>query len=199
VFYLEGMFDDVPKGYWAHDPILEIASAGITGGCSTNPPLFCPENTLTRAQMAVFIETSLGVALSSLPGCSETVFNDVNLATVGDVFCRFIEDFAARGITGGCGGGNYCPNDPVTRQQMAIFLEAALGRIPDQLPAACSGAFSDVNSGTAQEQFVCRIIEDFAVQGITGGCGNGIFCPNDPVTRAQMAVFLVAAPAPFTP
>jgi hypothetical protein len=192
-------FDDVPQGYWARDHILAIYDAGITGGCSTNPLRFCPDNTLTRGQMAVFVETSLGVALNSLPVCSETVFNDVNLATVGDVFCRFIEDFAARGITGGCGGGNYCPNDPVTRQQMAIFLEAALQRIPDQLPLSCSGTFSDVSSGTEQEQFVCRIIEDFAVQGITGGCGTGIFCPNAPVTRAQMAVFLVAAPPPLSP
>jgi hypothetical protein len=149
--------------------------------------------------MAVFVETSLGVNLNSLPVCSERAFNDINLAAVGDVVCRFIEDFAARGITGGCGGGNYCPNDPVTRQQMAVFLEAALQRIPGQVPPTCSGTFSDVHSGTEQEQFLCRIIEDFAVQGITGGCGSGTFCPNGPVTRAQMAVFLEAAPPPLTP
>jgi hypothetical protein len=190
---------DVPAEYLAYNHIMALSTAGITGGCSSYPPHFCPDNTLTRAQMAVFIETSLGVDLTSLPPCSETVFNDVNLATVGEVFCRFIEDFAERGITGGCGGGNYCPDDPVTRQQMAIFLEAALQRIPGQLPLTCLGNFPDVSSGTEQEQFVCRIIEDFAVQGITGGCGGGNFCPNHPVTRAQMAVFLVAAPPPLSP
>ena len=200
-------FSDVPIDHWAHNSIMAIFNAGITGGCEADNPQtpeneakFCPDNSLTRAQMAVFIETSLGVALGSLPACSGRVFNDVNALTVGETFCKFIEDFASRGITGGCGGGNYCPNDPVTRQQMAVFMEAALGRIPDQLPATCSegGEFSDITTGTVGD-LVCRIVEDFAVQGITGGCGNGAYCPQGLVTRAQMAVFLVTAPDPLTP
>jgi len=79
-----------------------------------------------------------------------------------------------------------------------VFIEAALGRIPGQLPSTCSGMFNDVNASTVGD-YVCRIIEDFAVQGITGGCGGGNFCPFNPVTRAQMAVFLVAAPPPLNP
>ena len=189
-------FEDVPDSYWAHDFIYTIYLAGITGGCSANPPLFCPNNIITRGQMAVFMEVSLGVAAA--PPCIGTVFSDVNAATVGSAFCGFIEDFAARGITGGCGGGNYCPNSPVTRWQMAVFIEAALGRVPGQLPPACSGTFTDVNASTVGD-YVCRIIEDFAVQGITGGCGGGNFCPFALVTRAQMAVFLVAAPPPLNP
>ena len=53
--------------------------------------------------------------------------------TFGDVpethpFSRFIEALAASGITGGCGdGSNYCPNAPLTRGQMAVFLAKALG------------------------------------------------------------------------
>jgi hypothetical protein len=203
---LSPSFSDVPIDHWAHNSIMAIFNAGITGGCEADNPQtpeneakFCPDNSLTRGQMAVFIETSLGVALGSLPACSGQIFNDVNALTVGDTFCKFIEDFASRGITGGCGGGNYCPSDPVTRQQMAVFMEAALGRIPDQLPATCSESeFSDINTGAVGD-LVCRIIEDFAVQGITGGCGNGAYCPEGLVTRAQMAVFLVTAPDPLTP
>lgn len=53
-------------------------------------------------------------------------------ATFADVptdhpFFRFVEALAAAGVTGGCGGGNYCPNNPITRGQMAVFLAAALG------------------------------------------------------------------------
>src|SRR6185436_4955518 len=53
-------------------------------------------------------------------------------ATFGDVptdhpFFQFIEALAASGITGGCGNGNYCPNAPLTRGQMAVFLSKALG------------------------------------------------------------------------
>jgi hypothetical protein len=193
-------FTDVSGDYWASDYITALYAAGITGGCSPNPPQFCPDSHITRQQMAVFIETSLGRSLDSLPPCYGTVFADVNTETVGDAFCRFIEDFAAQGITGGCGGGNFCPNEPVTRSQMAVFLEAAMGRIPGQLPSTCSGTFEDVNPGTVDE-LVCRIIEDFAVQGITGGCSSipPLFCADAPVTRAQMAVFLVAAPSPLQP
>jgi hypothetical protein len=197
------MFSDVPSTHWACGFIEEFAVSGVTGGCFADDPVtteneakYCPEDAVTRSQMAVFIEVSLGVALDQLPSCGGTVFGDVKTDTVGDAFCRFIEDFAARGITGGCGGGNYCPGNPVTRQQMGVFLEAAMGRIPDQLPSLCSGIFTDVGSATEQEQFVCRIIEDFAGQGITGGCSTNPpqYCPNEPVTRAQMAVFLMAAP-----
>jgi hypothetical protein len=54
------------------------------------------------------------------------------LATFGDVptshpYFQFIQALAASGITGGCGGGNYCPDNPVTRGQMAVFLAKALG------------------------------------------------------------------------
>jgi hypothetical protein len=179
----------VAPAQFAFDQIEAVTFAGITGGCSTDPSLFCPDLNLTRAQMAVFVETSLG--FPPAPSCSGTLFGDVNAATMGDVLCRFIEDFAARGITGGCGNGNFCPNDPVTRGQMAVFIEAALGNPPNP----CSGQFADVNSANP----FCGFIERLAGDGITGGCGGGNFCPNAPVTRAQMAVFLVAAPEPLLP
>jgi hypothetical protein len=78
---------------------------------------------------------------------------------------------------------------------MAVFIEAALNATP---AATCAGTFPDVNAGTTGDVFR-RFIEDFANQGITGGCGGGNYCPNAPVTRAQMAVFLVAAPPPLNP
>ena len=185
-------FRDVSASSFAYSQIESVASAGITGGCSSNPPLYCPENTINRAQMAVFMEASL----QRSPAASCTgMFSDVNAGTVGDLVCRYIEDFAAAGITGGCGGGNYCPSAPVTRAQMAVFIEAALSATPG---ATCLGTFSDVNAGTTGDVF-CRYIEDFATRGITGGCGGGRYCPNDAVTRAQMAVFLVAAPPPLRP
>jgi hypothetical protein len=48
-------------------------------------------------------------------------FNDVPCASN---FAAWINELALRGITSGCGGGNYCPADPVTRGQMAVFLSA---------------------------------------------------------------------------
>ena len=97
-----------------------------------------------------------------------------------------MEQFASDGITSGCGGGNYCPTDPVTRAQMAVFLLRAKHGA-GYVPPPASGVFGDV---PANDQFA-RWIEQLAAESITGGCGNGNYCPNNPVTRAQMAIFLV--------
>jgi len=180
-----GRFIDVPSTYFAYNHVEAVAAAGITGGCTPGPPpQFCPDDFITRGQMAVFLVTSLGQSPLSCSGR----FADV---PIGHPFCGFVERLAATGITGGCGGGNFCPNDPVTRGQMAVFIEAALGRSPN----ACSGRFNDVSVSNG----FCGFIERLADDGITGGCGPGVFCPNDPVTRGQMAVFLVAAPSPLNP
>jgi len=61
-----------------------------------------------------------------------TVSEPPDTPTFGDVppfhpFYQFVEALARSGITGGCGGGNYCPDAPLTRGQMAVFLSKALG------------------------------------------------------------------------
>ncbi len=178
------VFADVPFNHWAYNMIMAISEAGITGGCSTNPPSFCPDNTLTRGQMAVFIEAALAHPGNACTGR----FADV---PIGNPFCGFVERMADDGITSGCGGVNFCPDAPVTRGQMAVFIEAALGHTS----ATCTGLFADVATGHP----FCRFIEHLATDGITSGCGSLSFCPDNPVTRAQMAVFLVAAPDPLLP
>ena len=176
----------MPPGTFGDGFINSLFCRGLTAGCTQTPFNFCPTTSVTRAQMAVFIEGVLGV--TTAPACAGNVFTDVTAASVGAPFCGFIEDFAARGITGGCAAGLFCPNNPVTRGQMAVFMEAALNATP---AATCVGTFSDANAAAVGDLF-CRFIEDFAVRGISGGCGTGVFCPNSPVTRAQMAVFLTA-------
>jgi hypothetical protein len=178
-------FADVPATAFASAQIEAIAGAGITGGCLTNPlSFFCPDNVITRGQMAVFLETSLGGVIGACAG----TFADVPTT---HPFCGFIERLALDGITGGCGGNNFFPDDPITRGQMAVFIEAAIGGVT----APCLGTFLDVPTTHP----FCGFIELLANDGITSGCGGGNFCPNDPVTRAQMAVFIVAAPAPLVP
>jgi glucose/arabinose dehydrogenase len=90
---------------------------------------------------------------------------------------------AREGITGGCGGGRFCPSTLVTREQMASFLARALN-----LPAATRDYFTD-DEGSQHEADINRL----ARAGISGGCSAGRFCPTDTVTRAQMASFLVRA------
>ena len=104
-------------------------------------------------------------------------------------FYRFIETLFHNGVTGGCVGG-YCPTNPVTRAQMAVFLlKAKFGSA--HLPPPCTGTvFTDVPcSGNPFDPW----IEELAGLQITGGCGGGNYCPNNTVTRQQMAVFLLKA------
>src|SRR5262249_17179373 len=93
---------------------------------------------------------------------------------------------AQAGITTGCGGGNYCPDASVTRAQMAVFLLKAEHGI-SYLPPDCQGVFADVPCTNPFSKW----IEQLAAEGITAGCGNGNYCPDGPVTRAQMATFLL--------
>jgi hypothetical protein len=104
----------------------------------------------------------------------------------GDVHEGSIEAIFAAGLTNGCDprGIRYCPDSPVTRGQMAAFLARALN-----LPAAPDDRFTDDNSSDFEEA-----INKVAVAGITLGCNppdNTRFCPDRPVTRAEMATFLV--------
>jgi len=104
-------------------------------------------------------------------------------------FASWIEQLAADGITTGCGGGNYCPDDPVLRQQMAVFLmKARHGSAFD--PPDCAGIFQDVpcTPGTGFSDW----IEQLVAEAITGGCSvsPALYCPGSAVTRGQMAVFL---------
>jgi hypothetical protein len=177
-------FSDVVSGYWAYDFITALSDSGITGGCSDNPPQFCPDSPITRGQMAVFLETSLGNPPNECTGR----FLDVHIT---NSFCGYIERFAADGISAGCSADKFCPNDPVTRGQMAVFIEAAMGKTP----SPCTGRFADVPTG----HLFCGFVERLSDDGITGGCRANDFCPDDLVTRAQMAVFLVAAPDPLKP
>jgi hypothetical protein len=101
----------------------------------------------------------------------------------------FIEALARAGITAGCGGENYCPTGPVTRAQMAVFLERGMKGSGYSPPAATGTVFSDVSAGS----FAASWIEQLAADGITAGCGNNNYCPASQITRDQMAVFLLRA------
>jgi SpoIID/LytB domain protein len=156
--------------------IMWIAQSGITKGCNAAGTRFCPGEAVTRGQMAAF----LGRALHLKPGA--VTFSDV---PESHTFRRDISALAAAGITRGCNSAQtrFCPQDVVTRGQMAAFLARAL-----KLPAG-TATFADVPTGAP---FV-RDISALASAGITAGCNppsNTKFCPHDPVTRAQMATFL---------
>jgi hypothetical protein len=114
------VFADVPISYWAVNWIEKFYADGITTGCLTSPLSYCPDNPVTRAQMAVFLLRARHGSAYIPPAVSgSTGFNDVSTSYWA---AAWIKQLAAESITTGCGGGNYCPEDSVTRAQMAVFL-----------------------------------------------------------------------------
>ena len=177
-------FLDVAQDDIFHAAVVSIFRGGITSGCGGG--LYCRDAAVTRAQMAVFLVKALSGPLYVPSPATGTVFADVP----ADAFAAdWIEDFASRGITSGCGGGNYCPDASVTRAQMAVFLLKARLSSSYEPPAASGLVFEDVPA----DGFAAAWIEDLAGRGITAGCSASpaLYCPNGASTRGQMAVFLV--------
>jgi hypothetical protein len=172
-------FSDVPGSQQFYFHITKLVANAITVGCGTG--IYCPLNSVTRQQMAVFLLKSKNGLCYVPPPCTG-VFPDVPCSSG---FAPWIEALAAAGITGGCGGGNYCPANVVTRQQMAVFL-LKTKHGSSYVPPACSGDFLDV---PCPSQFA-DWIEQLAAESITGGCGGGNYCPTQAVRRDQMAAFL---------
>jgi hypothetical protein len=111
------VFTDVPCSNGFSPWINELALRAVTSGCGGGA--YCPNDPVTRAQMAVFLlKTKEGPAYTP-PACTTAPFADVPCS---NGFAVWIQELTARGITAGCGGGNYCPNDAATRGQMAVFL-----------------------------------------------------------------------------
>ena len=162
-----------------HEANIElIAAAGITAG--NNPPAndeFGPDDPVTRGQMAAFLTRALG-----LPAAATDYFTDDDAS----IFEDDINSVAAAGITAGCNppaNDNYCPDDSVTRGQMATFLTRALN-----LEEAPLDLFTDDSSSVHESN-----INAIRWVGITVGCNPPAadrFCVNDTITRAQMATFL---------
>jgi hypothetical protein len=110
------MFPDVPVTSGFCRWVEELARRNVVGGCGGGN--YCPGASVTREQMAVIVLRTLDPALQP-PACGTPMFADVPAASG---FCRWIEELARRGVVTGCGGGNYCPTAPVTREQMSVFL-----------------------------------------------------------------------------
>ena len=112
-----GVFVDVPPGDGFAPWIEELAHRAVTAGCGGGR--YCPDEALTRAQAAVFLlRTREGQAYVP-PACAVPTFADVPCSSP---FAAWVEELHRRGITAGCGNGNYCPDAPTTRAMMSVFI-----------------------------------------------------------------------------
>jgi streptogramin lyase len=175
-------FSDVPPAHLFHAAIEKIVRAGITTGCGSGN--YCPEDPVNRAAMAIFIlRGKHGDPYFPPAVAPPTVFSDVSSSTY---LWPWIDQFGREGISTGCGGGNYCPKDPVTRDGMAVFLLRGKNGSSFQPPAATGTVFGDVTTLT----YLAKWMEALKAAGITQGCGAGNYCPTGTVKRGEMAAFI---------
>ena len=183
-----------------HEQHIEsIASLGITLGCGFR--IFCPHRPVTRAEMSAFLIRSLqdsqppvrgGLGAEfpwdGLTGSGDPLFSDVSAQ---DWFAPYVEELAARRITVGYGDGTYRPVQSITRAEIAVFLTRAFN-IPVR---DAIGIFDDVSP----HAYHARAAEALYRSGVILGCppapqddseGLLYFCPEQEVTRAQMASLL---------
>jgi hypothetical protein len=176
-------FLDVSTSHPFHDYVVTLFLNGVTGGCGGG--YYCPAASVTRDQMAVFLLKSKYGSAYAPPPATGTVFQDV---AAGAPYAAWIERLAAEAITAGCSASppRYCPTLAVTRDRMAVFLLRAKHG-SGYAPPSATGVFADVPVTSPFAPWIEQLFEE----GITAGCGGGNYCPRDPNTRGQMAVFLV--------
>jgi hypothetical protein len=179
---------DIDRGHFIDDDGLDaepdiemIAALGITRGC--NPPdndRFCPAQGVTRAEMAAFLIRALDEEANI--GAHQGLFSDV---PADAWYAGYVERLAQLEITTGTGPEVFAPDRVVSRAEMAAFLIRGFGNGDTANPV---GVFGDV---PGDAWYIVQVEELYRL-GVTKGCATEplLYCPDDQVTRAQMASFL---------
>jgi hypothetical protein len=186
----------------------------ITVGCGEFQ--FCPKGIVSRAQIAAFLArgfagtdglvpatgTVNAASYNCAPG-GNSLFSDVSAT---DPFCRHIHYIASMALTVGCGGGAFCPSNPVKREEAAVFIARAVppnnpggnGDIPTAYTDPTTNRSYDCNVATANVPFTdvqatspfCKYVSYVWSRGIVEGFGNQTFGIGLTVNREQASTFL---------
>ena len=173
---------DIDLGTERFDAVQALTVDGVLAGTECGPGLFCPGDPIPRWLMAVWLVRVVDGQDPEPVDVSR--FVDVDAS---QWWATHVERLADLGITVGCVNepAQYCPDEPVTRAQMATFLKRAF-----LLDPALPTGFADTD-GSVHE----AAIDALHASGITVGCSTEPlrFCPQQATTRGQMALFLERA------
>jgi hypothetical protein len=206
-------FTDVPTSQIFYKKIETIFHAGITTGCSTT--LYCLSQTVSRSQMAIFLAKAIAGSGAAIPASGVVGSTPYNCVAGGssaftdvlptDTFCRHVHYIAVQNVTLGCGPGMYCPNDLVTRLQMASFVAKAMvapgggAAVPPTYgPDPVTGLSYSCDTGSPNTHFTdvpatdqfCKHAHFLWAKGVVSGCTATTYCPDSDVARDEMAKFL---------
>jgi hypothetical protein len=171
-----GTFADVSDDAWYLHYAETMFERGVSEGCQAEPRLFCPDCVLDRATYAVLLQRALELPLST-PGTFEDLPAD-------DWRAPSVAAIAEAGLTSGCSSSPalFCPDRFITRYEAATLLARGMGLAPVESP---SGLFVDLNADQAP------LMEALAAACVTSGCSADHFCPDQELSRAEAAAFLV--------
>jgi hypothetical protein len=183
-------FLDVPADHWAYEYIEALYKAGFTKGCSTDLMMYCPEKNLDRAEGAVFFERGIHDAAYLPPQPTEQVFDDVPLA---EWYAKWVTGLWKDGLTAGCGTAPlvYCPLQNHSRAEASVYALRIFHGV-EYVPPAPSGIFSDVSTDVWYAKWVEAAYQTRLIPPCDRSPGFN-FCPDELVTRADMAMFLSLA------
>ncbi len=159
-----------------HDAVRALVSEGVVQGCGDG--LLCATDEVTRGQVATMLNNALN--LPPAMSIEQGRFSDAE----GNVHEAAIDAVAAVGLSAGCGDGRDCPNDPITRAQLASMLSKGF-ELPDAPDEVIY--FEDASGVHA------TAIAAVAQAGIANGCDLLNFCGRDNLQRVHAAMFFARA------
>ncbi len=168
-----GQYHDVRADFWAEREIKQLGEDSIINGYAGS--LFKPSEPVTRAQVAIILARALNLS----PSGGSKEFNDVNSKFHAYNEIKAVTD---AGLFNGDSSGNFKPNDPFTREHIAVVFTRAFN-LPE---ATDTVSFKDVAESRSSYSFV----QSLAASGITSGYEDGTYRPGNTTTRAQLSVFL---------
>ena len=174
-------FGDMPPASYGHDEAIALLDAGWVSGCRNEPqPMYCPGCALSRAAAAKISVLAAGLEPVAPPTAT---FDDVD---VDATLFALIETAVANGLMTGCSETSFCPGDTVSRGELAGIVVRAAGwpAAAEELPG-----YDDVPLGHASHDDVQALVEHCADE----PCGDGTFCPDDPVDRDATAIVFARA------
>ena len=209
-------FSDVPRSYPFYLKIETVLHNGITVGCTATE--YCASQKVRRDQMAIFLARAIAGSPGAIPSsgtvgasaydCTTggtSLFSDI---APGNIACKSVHYIAAQNVTGGCGGGLFCPAQNVSRSEMSLFVARGivapaggaavpLAYGPDPvtgLSYSCDAGspnlhFTDVSTADAY----CKHVHFLWARGVIAGCTATAYCPGGQVGRGEMAKFLANA------
>ncbi|HEY1100560.1 MAG TPA: N-acetylmuramoyl-L-alanine amidase [Myxococcota bacterium] len=172
-------FTDVPSSHFAYAAIEKLKARGVVSGCTSTT--FCPNEKITRGQMALIIDRLMPTGSVDLSGVPS--FTDVE-----STYRAAAREAVARGIMERCSTGGFCSSGSVTRASIAVYAVRArnFGNL-----TVSTATFGDV----PRSYWASGAVERLWSRNMITGCSTSPrnFCPADDVTRAQAAVILVNA------